>query len=601
MSAAAPVSDAPSLRRRALLAVALTVTFYVLAIAIAVALIAGPIALWASSGTGNIWVTIAAAGAGLAILRAIIPERDRFEPSGPQLRREDQPRLHALLDAVAADVGQPPADAVHVDLPVNASVVEHRGRRIMMLGLPLLATLDEDELRAVVAHEYGHYAGGDTRFSGWIWRTRVAVLKTVDRLASSDSWFRRSVVRWPFEWYAKLFLRITNAISRRQEFAADALAARTASPDAAGRALRRLEAVSPAFDGFWQADVVPMLDSGRRPQIASGFAAMTRHTELAGALDEVVRSDLDGTEPDPYASHPTLRQRLEALGVPVDAAAPAPAERPAVGLLDDLPELERKLLVDRFGDELAGFDAAGWDEAADVHVERIGAAGEQYLGAFPAGLTVGDAGEAATELASRRGALRAILLEQDEDDLSDEAADGVLIDVLAGAVVVAARRAGATVTAPPGEPVRIRHGDAVLDPWDLLVPIAVGEAGADAWRDRPRGRVDRVSAARRRRDRGGLAPEGHDEVAPAAALAAAGRAAHGADAERGEPARQDRLAVDRAAHPLAHDVGRRGVVASAATAEDLTEAPAAAAAPKPDFFMRETSDPRRGEWWPRKR
>lgn len=188
-----------SLRSRAALAVALTVTFYLLAVIIALGLIVTPIALWASSGHGNLWVTVAMVGAGATILRAIVPERDRFEPPGPELSPEEQPRLRQLVDAVAAEVGEPPPDAVYLDLPVNASVLEHRRRRIMLLGLPLLATVDADELRAVIAHEYGHYAGGDTRFAGWIWRTRVAILKTVAHLVESGSWFRRSIVRWPFD------------------------------------------------------------------------------------------------------------------------------------------------------------------------------------------------------------------------------------------------------------------------------------------------------------------------------------------------------------------------------------------------------------------
>ncbi len=88
MTSASPTqTSSTSLRTRALLAVALTVTFYVLAIGVALALIIAPIALWASSGRGNIWVTLAMVGAGAAILRAIVPERDRFDPPGPELRR----------------------------------------------------------------------------------------------------------------------------------------------------------------------------------------------------------------------------------------------------------------------------------------------------------------------------------------------------------------------------------------------------------------------------------------------------------------------------------------------------------------------------------
>ena len=42
----------------------------------------------------------------------------------------------------------------------------------MLVGLPLLQLVTERGLRAVIAHEYGHYAGGDTRLGPWIYRTR---------------------------------------------------------------------------------------------------------------------------------------------------------------------------------------------------------------------------------------------------------------------------------------------------------------------------------------------------------------------------------------------------------------------------------------------
>jgi heat shock protein HtpX len=478
---APPVPSVPSLRRRALLAVALTIAFYLLAIGVGLGLVVAPIALWSATGHGNLWLALAMIGAGLAVLRAIVPERDRFTPPGPELTRSAQPRLHEVLDDVAHRVGEPPADVVHLDLEVNASVLEHGRRRIMVLGLPLLAIVDVDELRAVVGHEYGHYVGGDTRFSRWIWRTRVAALTTVARLRDSDSWFRRSVVRWPFDGYARLFLRITNALSRRAEFAADAVSARVASPDAAGRVLRRLEAVAPAFDGFWSSDVAPMLSSERRPPIAAGFATMAAHEELASALDDVVRSDLEGREPDPYASHPTLRQRLEALGVAVEAQAPEPVATPATTLLDDVPGLERQLLAARFGDEVGAFRPANWDESAAVHLDGMEGTVERYGAVFGDALTLGEAGEAATALPARRAAL-IDRLDAEDRDASDEALDDLLVSVLACLVTTAARRAGATITAPPGEPVRIQGpADAALDAFDALGAIATGDVAPTTW------------------------------------------------------------------------------------------------------------------------
>jgi heat shock protein HtpX len=471
-----------SLATRGLIAVALTIAFYVLAVGIALALAVGVPALELSSRHGNVWVTIAVIGAGVTILRAIIPERSGFTPTGPELTAADQPELHALLTEVARDAGETPADHVYADLDVNAAVLEHRRRRVLLLGLPLLATLDTDELRAVIAHEYGHYRSGDTRFGAWIWRTRAAVLKTVHALAETSSSFRR-VVRIPFDAYARLFLRITNAISRRAEFVADQVSASVAGPDAAGRALRRLVAVSGAYDAYWYSDVVPMLEAHRRPPLSAGLAAMTAHADLASSLDELVRSDIDSREPDPYASHPTLRQRLQALGVEVSGAVPPAPTRPATSLLRDLPAVERALLRTHFGDEVAGFEPADWDDAGSIHLARLRTFLEPYRGVLAGDTTIGDAGRLAAEppaplLSAIRGRVEVSV---DDDDARRGAAN-----VLAGLVVSAAADAGAAVSAKPGESLTIvMAGAGSLDAWSVLLPLAEDPAAANRWAGHP--------------------------------------------------------------------------------------------------------------------
>ncbi|MEJ7891045.1 MAG: M48 family metallopeptidase [Solirubrobacteraceae bacterium] len=471
-----------SLRSRIALAIALTVAFYTLAVAIALGLIVLPIVVWAAEGRGNIWVAIALIGAGIAILRAIVPERARFAAPGPELGRDAQPRLRALLDEVAHTVGDRPPEKVYLDLDVNASVLEHRGERIMLLGLPLVSVLAEDELRAVVAHEHGHYVAGDTRFSSWIWRTRVAVLKAVHELVGSESWFRRSVLSWPFRGYALLFLRLTNAVSRRQEFAADALSARVTSADAAGRALRRINAVAPLWDMFWNEDVVPMLQSRRRPPLSAGLVRMLTGRAISGVLETPVPGDMAAGEPDPYASHPTLGQRLEALGVPVDPSVPSKPEKTAITLLDDVAELERQLLETQFGQEVRGLEVADWQDAAEVHHSVLQQDVERF-GAVLGSRTLGEAGEAAAALADLREPLRAAA--GADADVPAEDLDGLALRVLGAAVACAAVRAGAELSALPGEPLLLRTAAGELDVWGRLTPIATGAQPPAEWTAQP--------------------------------------------------------------------------------------------------------------------
>ena len=91
----------PQMLGRAVAAVALTVGFYALALAIAAAMIGGPIAAWAINGRFNVFVTIGLFAAGFTILRAMVPARDRFVAPGPKMTKTGHPELYGELEAVA--------------------------------------------------------------------------------------------------------------------------------------------------------------------------------------------------------------------------------------------------------------------------------------------------------------------------------------------------------------------------------------------------------------------------------------------------------------------------------------------------------------------
>src|ERR1700730_15982738 len=147
-----------SLRARALLAVALTVGFYVLALG----LIAGLVwILFIPNVPGRV-IGFCLFGA-ILIAVSIIPRPSRFAPPGPLLNPAGQPRLFSALDEVARAGGEPMAAEVYITPVRNAGVLQRGRRRVMVIGLPLLQVMSVSEMRAVLAHEFGHYHGGDTK------------------------------------------------------------------------------------------------------------------------------------------------------------------------------------------------------------------------------------------------------------------------------------------------------------------------------------------------------------------------------------------------------------------------------------------------------
>src|SRR6266853_1614359 len=103
------------------------------------------------------------------MLWSLVPRRDNFEAPGLPLERPSHPRLFAELDSIASALGEPLPREVYLIGEPNAWVADRGGvmgfgsRRVMGVGLPLLGALNISQFRAILAHEFAHYYGGDTR------------------------------------------------------------------------------------------------------------------------------------------------------------------------------------------------------------------------------------------------------------------------------------------------------------------------------------------------------------------------------------------------------------------------------------------------------
>jgi Zn-dependent protease with chaperone function len=100
----------------------------------------------------------------LALTGFVMRPRLGRVPEEHVLARGDAPALYALADEIAAALGTKRVDLIALDPAFNASwsVVGFRRRRVLTLGLPMLAVLEPEERVAVVAHEFAHGRNGDS-------------------------------------------------------------------------------------------------------------------------------------------------------------------------------------------------------------------------------------------------------------------------------------------------------------------------------------------------------------------------------------------------------------------------------------------------------
>lgn len=285
---------------------------------------------------------------------------------GPSVSRDDQPRLWAEIDRLA-QVAQtePPARLVVVP-DVNAAVTEVAGRREMLIGLPLLAGTSVGQLRSVLAHELGHFAGGDTEAAAKTYRWAMLLHRVRDNASGP--------VRWLLSLYVWFFTRASAASNRDVERAADGFSVRVAGAPTAAASIRRMAELDVAWSVL-NDRYVPLFEAaGARAPLHTGMRSLLEANQepIAEAVAERLATERRRGDD----THPTMRERIaafEARGA-VDATAPEGSEEaegadgdlPATSLLDDpdawLSRVEGGLLV-------AELPLASWEDV----VQRAGA------------------------------------------------------------------------------------------------------------------------------------------------------------------------------------------------------------------------------------
>jgi hypothetical protein len=349
-----------------------------------------------------------------------------------------------------------------------------RSRRVMGLGLSLLQVLSVSQLRAVVAHEFGHFHGGDTKLGPWIYKTRDAIGRTLEGLAECSSLLQKL-----FLWYGKAFLRITHAISRRQEFTADTLAARVVGSHPLIEGLKLTYGAAYAFDAYWLNEVAPVLRYGFHPPLAEGFRRYLASPRIAAAISTSLDRELAEGETHPYDTHPPLRARIAALLNRSDRETPE-HDLPAMSLLDGIPRLETQLIKTISAEAAAQTSQlVAWD---DVGGKIWAPTWEAYAGEYTKVLS-GITPRTLPQLARNLDPFSERLRESDGADLPAEERRKQASATLGVALAVALSRNGWQLYVFPGEDAVCARNGTLIKPFDIVPQLASGELTAEAWQD----------------------------------------------------------------------------------------------------------------------
>lgn len=265
---------------------------------------------------------------GVMLLLALLPLRFTKETLGARVTREAEPAIWSVIDGIAQAAGQRPPDVLYTVAEVNAYAGRVRGRNALTLGLPMMAILRTSELRAVIAHEFGHYRADDTTWAVRIYRCRRAIDNVLERFRTLEEMLPRRcqlallrpsvrLMSFPFVVYKALFHRALKDVVQAQEYSADLFAGAVAGPASLCNALRAVERASKAFDGYWRETVLPIIKVGYRPHLSEGFLSYLPNDKGIGYTERKRVTTSVGFAALDF--HPSIESRLSNLDIESDS------------------------------------------------------------------------------------------------------------------------------------------------------------------------------------------------------------------------------------------------------------------------------------------
>ncbi|WP_428034587.1 M48 family metallopeptidase [Amphritea sp.] len=314
-----------SYKRQAWLAMAGLMVFmlFYLALAACFGWIAYSNIMKIQAGHADLFVLLFAAIAALLTLfmiKSLFSVRRSDRVDGIEVTAEDEPKLFDFLHTLADEIGAPRPHRVFITPDVNAAVfydlslinMIFPSKKNLIIGLGLVNVLNLGELKAVLAHEFGHFAQGSMMVGRWVYIAQQIIahmVSTRDWLDSAVRFISRidlriawvgwilGLVIWSIRSLMDTLFRLViiaeRALSREMEFNADLVAVSVTGSDALVNALHKLQSA----DNAWQTTLgVASVEAGKGKFINDLFSAQKKAVSVIG---EVLNDADYGVVPQP--------------------------------------------------------------------------------------------------------------------------------------------------------------------------------------------------------------------------------------------------------------------------------------------------------------
>ncbi|MCW9064959.1 MAG: M48 family metallopeptidase, partial [Ignavibacteriaceae bacterium] len=193
-----------------------------------------------------------------------------------EIDKEKQPKLFELIGSISKEIETNFPQKVYLGIGVDAMVFYDSNFRNLffpskenlMIGLGLVNSMNESELKAILAHEFGHFTQRSLNVYSYVYIENQVIYKMLideeyyqtlilkfSQFTGKFMWIvigYSRAIRWILRKAYELVSKSYMALSREMEFHADEISASVAGSLPAKSALLRSRLASDSFNYIWQ-------------------------------------------------------------------------------------------------------------------------------------------------------------------------------------------------------------------------------------------------------------------------------------------------------------------------------------------------------------
>lgn len=296
------------------------------------------------------------------------------------ITRAQHPDLFAFIDGIVKEVGTPFPNKIYISPQVNASVFYDSSfwsmffpiKKNLHIGMGLVNTITEEEFKAILAHEFGHFSQKSMKVGSYVYNVNQVIY---NMLYDNDSYnslitslsgknafinfFLECAIKIVegIQWVLRKLYTLVNLsymeLSREMEFHADAVAANVTGYLPLKDSLLRMDLADKSFNSvvsFYNSkmnDAVISTNFFKEQRFVMNFLAQEEAIPVENGLPVVTEESSRFNRSrlvikNQWASHPETSERIAALEQ-LNLVKEQPEKKEAKLLFSDTETLQQNL------------------------------------------------------------------------------------------------------------------------------------------------------------------------------------------------------------------------------------------------------------------